>query len=189
MDISPKLDAASIKKYQSLIGAAQWVVSLGRLDIATAVMTLSSFQAAPREGHLSRIRRVFDYLAKMKHATIRFRTGIPDYLAVPIVEHEWQKTDAQELVPDDAPRPLGKPVLTTTLVDANLCHDMAMGRAVTGIVHFINQTVIDFYSKKQSLVKTATYGSEFMAARTGTEQIIELHTTLRYLGVPIQGTS
>ena len=124
LDISPELDAASIKKYQSLIGAAQWAVSLGRLDITTAVMTLCSFQAAPREGHLSRICRVFGYLTKMKYATICFRTGIPDYSAVPIVEHGWQKTvyrDAQKLVPDDALRPLGKPVLTTTFVEANLC--------------------------------------------------------------------
>ena len=64
-----------------------------------------------------------------------------------------------------------------------------MGRAVTGILHLVNQTVIDFYSKKQPLVETATYGSEFMAARTSMEQIIELRTTLRYLVVPIQGTS
>ena len=88
LDTSPELGAKGIKQYQSLIGAAQWAVSLGRLDIATVVMTLSSFCAAPREGHLSRIRRVFGYLVKMKHATIRFRTGMPDYSGVPIVEHE-----------------------------------------------------------------------------------------------------
>ena len=66
---------------------------------------------------------------------------------------------------------------------------MTMGRAVTGILHLVNQTIIDFYSKKQPLVETITYGSEFMAARTSTEQIIELCTTLHYLGVQIQGTS
>jgi len=30
-------------KYQSLIGALQWVVSIGWFDVMTAVMTLSSF--------------------------------------------------------------------------------------------------------------------------------------------------
>ena len=34
-------------------------------------------------------------------------------------------------------------------------------------------------------METATYGSEFVAAKTATEQIMELRNTLRYLGVPI----
>ena len=48
------------------------------------------------------------------------------------------------------------------------------GRAVTGIAHAANQTIIDFYSKKQNTVETSTYGSEFVAARTATDQIIDL---------------
>ena len=38
--------------YQSLIGALQWCVTLGRFDIAVAVMTMPSFRAAPWNGHL-----------------------------------------------------------------------------------------------------------------------------------------
>ena len=34
-------------------------------------------------------------------------------------------------------------------------------------------------------METATYGSEFVAAKTATEQIMNLRNTLRYLGVPI----
>jgi len=56
-------------------------------------------------------------------------------------------------------------------------------------LHLVNQTVVDFYSKKQPVVQTATYGSEYMAARTATEQIIKLRTILRYLGVPIKSAS
>jgi hypothetical protein len=44
---------------------------------------------------------------------------------------------------------------------------------------------LDWYSKKQATVETATYGSEFVAARTCVEQIIDLRITLQYLGVPI----
>ena len=36
-------------------------------------------------------------------------------------------------------------------------------------------------------METATFGSEFMAARTTVEQIMAIRTTLRYLGVPIIG--
>ena len=128
----------------------------------------------------------------MRHAKLRYRTGIPDYSGIPLAEHDWEKTiygKVKELLPDDAPPPLGKPVMTTTYVDANLCHDLTTGRSVTGILHLVNQTVIDYYLKKQPLVQTATYGSEYMAARTATEQIMELRTTLRYLGVEILSTS
>ena len=46
--------------------------------------------------------------------------------------------------------------ITTTWVDANLYHDFMTGRSVTGIVHVINQTMINFFSKKQNTVETST---------------------------------
>ena len=52
---------------------------------------------------------------------------------------------------------------------------------VTGILHFFNKTPINWFSKLQSTVDTATFGSEYVAARTCTEQIIDLRMTLRYL--------
>ena len=61
---------------------------------------------------------------------------------------------------------------------------MITGRAVTGILHLLNGTPIDWFSKRQATVETATYGSEFVAARIATDQIIDLRTSLRYLGVP-----
>ena len=66
---------------------------------------------------------------------------------------------------------------------------MATGKSVTGILHMINKTPFDWFSKKQATVETATYGSEFVAARTCTEQIIDIRLTLRYLGVPIRDKS
>ena len=56
MDDSPFLGQDETQQFQSLIGAMQWAVSIGRLDIATAVMSLSSFRAMPRRGHLERAK-------------------------------------------------------------------------------------------------------------------------------------
>ena len=64
-------------------------------------------------------------------------------------------------------------------------HDLLSGKSVTGILHLLNKTPIDWYSEKQATVETATFGSEYVAARTAVEQIIDLRTTLRYLGVPV----
>jgi len=52
LDMSDKLDTNGIKNYQLLIGALQWSMSLGRMDITTAIMTMSGFRVAPRKGHL-----------------------------------------------------------------------------------------------------------------------------------------
>jgi hypothetical protein len=95
----------------------------------------------------------------------------------------------KELLPKDAPEPLGKYVTLSHYVDANLMHDITSGKSVTGILHLVNKTPIDWYSKKQATVETTTYGSEFVAARVCVEQIIDLRTTLRYLGIPVQDKS
>ena len=106
--------------------------------------------------------------------------------------HDWMHSvygSPKEQLPPNAPEPRGNPVRTTTFVDANLMHDYSTGRSATGVLHFLNQTPIDCFSKRQSQLETATYGSEFVAARTGTEQIIDLRFTLRMLGVPLDGPS
>jgi hypothetical protein len=189
LDDSELLPLDGITQYQSLVGSMQWAVSIGRLDIQTAVMTMSSFRAAPRKGHLDRVKRIYGYLAKFKDSAIRIRTEEPDYSDLPNVEYDWAHSvygDAKEVVPEDAPPPKGKYVTSTSYVDANLMHDIATGKSVTGILHFLNKTPIDSYSKKQGTVETATYGSEFVASRTCVEQIIDQRNTLRYLGVPIR---
>ena len=70
LDSSNLLDADGIQKYQSMIGAMQWAISIGRFDIATAVMSLSSFHVAPHVRHLERCKRIYAYLSKMRHAAI-----------------------------------------------------------------------------------------------------------------------
>ena len=189
LDTSDFLGDDQIQIYQSLIGALQWAVSIGRFDIQTAVMTMSAFRAVPRIGHLDRVKRIFGYLAKMNEGTIRVRTEIPDYSDLPVPQYDWSRSvygDTTEEVPLDAPKPLGKRVRFTHYVDANLMHDVLSGKSVTGILHIVNQTPIDWYSKKQATVETATYGSEFVAARTCVEHAIDLRNTFRYLGVPIE---
>jgi hypothetical protein len=192
LDTSDLLDFKGIEMYQSMIGALQWCISIGRLDITTAVMTMSGFRMAPRAGHLERLKRIYGYLSKMRHACIRVRTEEPDYSDLPDLKPDWSRSvygELSEVLPEDAPPPLGKHVTLTHYVDANLMHDLMTGRSVTGILHMINKTPIDWYSKKQATVETATYGSEFVAARICVEQIIDLRNSLRYLGVPLRSKS
>ena len=108
---------------------------------------------------------------------------------MPSQDYDWTRTvygEVEEVPIADALQPLGKPVVLTHYVDVNLFHDVVSGRSVTGILDFVNQTPIDWYSKKQATVETATYGSEFVAARTCVDRSIDLRNTLIYLGVPVR---
>ena len=192
LDTSELCDEHQTKQFQTLIGQLQWLISLGRFDIAVHVMSLSRFRAQPRKGHLDRAKRIVGYLLFLPDGAIRFRIGEPDFSSLKDQEYDWTRTvysGACEQIPHDIPKPLGKHVQTTHYVDANLHHDLATGKAVTAALHFLNQTPIDAYTKRQSTVETTTYGSEFVAARTAVDQIIDIRTTLRYLGVPIRDKS
>ena len=78
---------------------------------------------------------------------------------------------------------------TSTYVDANLHHDQVTGKAVTACLHMVNATPSHWHTKRQATVETATFGSEFVAARIATDQIIDLRYTLMNLGVPVRSKS
>ena len=127
-----------------------------------------------------------------ENSSIKFNTEIPDY------EHfdkKWVDPEWGEFYGDGAgiyddpklPEPKGKPIVMTTYVDANLLHDYITGRSCTGIIHLFNKTAMDWFSKLQANVETATYGSEFTALRTAVDQIHDLRYTARSMGVSIMG--
>ena len=93
---------------------------------------------------------------------------------------------AKEEIPHDIPEPKHKHVTTTTYVYANQHHNQVTGRAVTACLHLVNATPSHWHTKRQATVETATFGSEFVAARIATDQIIDLRYILMYLGVPIR---
>ena len=64
LDDSPLLNVEEHSKFRSLVGCANWLVTLGRFDIAYAVNAYSRFSQAPRKGHLDGMIRVFGYLKK-----------------------------------------------------------------------------------------------------------------------------
>ena len=152
---------------------------------------MSGFRITPREGHLERLKRMYGYLKRQPDGAIRFRTGIPDHESRDTPkEYEWINSvygPNEEDLPPDMPKPKGKPMRTTCYADANLMHCLVTGRSMSGIIHLLNQTPIQWFCKKQNVVETATYGSEFMVARQATEQIMDIRYTLRMLGIPLDG--
>jgi len=120
LDLSDFCNEDDIAKYQSLIGALQWTISLCRFDIAAAIMTMGRFRAAPRVGHLDRLKRICGYLYDKPNAAIRFRTHMMDHSQHldNVIDHDWMYSvygNVTEELPRNMPTPKGKPVQTTTL--------------------------------------------------------------------------
>ena len=78
-----------------------------------------------------------------------------------------------------APEALVNPVVLTNNKDANLYNDLITGRVVTGVHHLINT----------NCNRSVVYSSECVAAQIATDQIMDVRSTLRNLGVPMQGKS
>ena len=155
---TPELcDEHQTNQLQTLVGQLQWLISPGHVDIAVHVMSLSRFRAQPRKGHLDRTKRTVGYLLFLPDGAIRFRTGEPDFSSLDDQEYDWTRSvysGACEQIPHDIPKPLGEHGQTTHYVDANLHHDHATGKAVTAVLHFLNQTPIDVYSNRHHLVSS-----------------------------------
>eukprot|EP00977_Amphora_coffeiformis_P001726 scaffold336_cov196-Amphora_coffeaeformis.AAC.31 len=62
LDVTMELGTDDIMKFQSMIGAVQWTVSLSRF----------CFRANPRQGHLECLRRLIGYMKKRRGGAICF---------------------------------------------------------------------------------------------------------------------
>ena len=155
-------------------------------------MTMSRFRVEPRQGHLDRLKHIYGYLRNRPNACIRFRTGIQKNEELfEVEEKDWSRSvygNKQENGFDSTiyPTPKGKKIRISTFVDANLMACKVTGKSCTGILHLVNQTPVDWYSKMQATVESATYGSEFVAARIAVDQIVDIRDTLRAMGANIE---
>jgi hypothetical protein len=78
---------------------------------------------------MDRVKRIHGFINKMKHAIVRICTEEPDHSDIQksSTTGRTHVGGAKEEVPDDAPPPLGKRVVFTAFVDANLYHDLISG--------------------------------------------------------------
>ena len=129
IDDSPLLNAEDHSKFRSLVGCANWLVTLGRFDIAYSVNALSRFSMAPRQGHLVAMTRVFGYLKKWIKGAIIIDPKYPDHSQFDVADYDqWKEfyPDAEEMVPgiDKRPATKGPKVRITVYKDADHAHDV-----------------------------------------------------------------
>ena len=108
-------------------------------------MTMSRFRAAPRRGHLERLKRMYGYLKKFSQLHFVFElmnlTSLiyQNRTLIGVIPYTVM---SQSYYPRMRQNLLAKAVTTVTYTDANLYHDMLTGRSVTGVLHLCNQTLL-----------------------------------------------
>eukprot|EP00978_Attheya_sp_CCMP212_P035677 scaffold156772_cov26-Attheya_sp.AAC.1 len=178
LDISPELGPEKANCYQNLIGVLRWAVELGHIDIHVDVALLSSHLAMPRKGHLDQVFHIFAYLKKYKSSKCVFDAANPSF-GDRFKPAGWDKfyPDAKEDIPHNMPEPRGNKVPRNCFVDADHAGNQVTRRSHTGILIFLNCAPVSWFSKKQNIVESSTFGSEFVA----------LCYKLRMFGIPIDG--
>ena len=64
---------------------------------------------------------------------------------------------------------------------------MITRRSHTGILTYVQNAPIIWFSKRQNTVESSSFGSEFVALRIAMEILVSLRYKLRMFGVPIEG--
>jgi hypothetical protein len=84
-----KKTQVQIAQYQPMIGALQWIATIGRFSINTAVMTMSGYHMSPRVGNLNRLKHICDYLVQLRSALVRAR--IDEFIFYDLLDniHSW----------------------------------------------------------------------------------------------------
>ena len=192
LDDSKFLNDDETHLYQSYIGILRWAVELGRVDLAHSAGVMARFSAAPREGHMVDVMRIFAYCKKHPDSKLVFDPLVKDFDDVEWVQHDWKQFYPDingEVLPSWQPKALGHEVQINIFCDAAhaTCHTTR--RSTTGIIIFINGAPISWYSKRQNTIETSTFGSEFVALRIAVEMNEGLRYKLRMMGIPIMGPS
>lgn len=194
LDTSAECNEDQTQFYQNVIGILRWLVELGRIDIAYEVSILSGYLAMPRTGYLQQALYIVKYIDI--HSSNELTFDPQEYFINSELRNEARRKrlamsalypDAEELLPTNAPDPREESVQINCFVYSDHAGDRITRRSHTGILIYINKAPISWFSKKQTTVESSTFGSEFVALKLATEQIISSRYKLMMFGIPIDG--
>jgi len=168
------------------------------LYIYLEVSILSHHQALPQKGHLDAMYHLFSYVKYMVYPKGNTKwkrrlvfDGAPAAMSLDHIKagEDWKEfyPNAAEEIPPDRPKPRGKSVTISCFVDVNHAGNVVTRRSHTGILIYVQNAPIIWFLKRQNMVETSTFGSEFITLRTAKELIVALRYKLMMFGVPISG--
>ena len=135
------------------------------------------------------VYNIFAYLSNHKNSKIVFDHQQPQYDKTRFIEADCKSLygDVSEEIPTNNPEPRGIPFRVSLFCDADHAGNLLTRRSHTGLFIFINNYLVDWYSKEQATVKSSTFGSDTITIRTGIDKVQALRYKLYMMGVPMDG--
>jgi len=150
---------------------------------------MAPYSALPRVGHIEALYNIFTYLMMHDESALAFDATKPDIDESAFQEVDWKDFygEVEEELPPKMPEPLGRPVTISCFVDANHAGNVVTRWSHSGVLIFLMNAPIIWFSKRQNTVESSSFGSEFVAARIARDLIVSLRIKLRMFGCPIDG--
>ena len=141
-----------ISRYIQLIGICRLAVELRRINIFLEVSLFSQYQASPRIVHLEVLYNVFAYLRKNPDmGRLAYYSKAADVDKSVFVQGDnWKdfNGDVEEELPPRMTEPRGSPVIISAFVDADHAGNVVTHRSHTGIIIFVQNAPIIWFSKR-----------------------------------------
>eukprot|EP00957_Ditylum_brightwellii_P034590 2622942-Ditylum_brightwellii.AAC.1 len=132
--------------YQILIGMLNWIVMLGR------------------KGHIDRSLYAFDYLKKKPNSRIIINPKDPG------VKAEGKLSGCRGGDQQQGAREILDEFTITAYIENDHVHDKMTRSSIPRFITFVGRTPVVYWSKRQCVIETSTYGAEFMAMKTAVEE-------------------
>lgn len=128
LDETPLLDDGQASVCRTIMGSAQWAVTLGHFDIHCATGALSRCNTAPREGHLKAAKQIFGCLYKFCNGKLLIDPNdncLPRSDCPLNYDESWREfyPDACFESPPNAPPERGDSACITVCIDADHARD------------------------------------------------------------------
>jgi hypothetical protein len=129
------------------------------------------------------------YLALQHNSGVVFEPTYPSVDMGAFIKTDWKSMygDVKEMIPPDAPAPLGKEVDLCLFIDSDHAGEKFTRRSRTGYVIYFNMAPIVWFSKRQPTVESSVFGAECVAMKNGIETCRGLRYKLRMMGVTLSG--
>ena len=145
------------------------------------VSSLSQHFCSPSEGYLYAVYKIFRYLQKNISkipGRISFNPSCVTTDDQVFEGRTRELEDWNEFCPDAVEahsrkdlEPFEEPVIVRFYVYANHLGNLAKRRSQYGILIYVNNALITFYSKRQNTVEASSFGSDSAVLRTATETV------------------
>ena len=129
--VSEELDTKLHSVYQQMIGASRWAYKLGHVDVLREVSLMSAYMVQPCEKHLEMMYSMVGYLKEHPESMMAMD------LCEPVIDEYWFKVEdnwkvfyheAEDELPPNVPKPLGKSVSINVFVDASYTNNVVERR-------------------------------------------------------------